>query len=137
MNKAIKALPDDEQRGGRRFLLKTLNVWNYENTTSQSKMLDNLESSSVNKNCIFDELPSSEFEWSVDKQKYVYQMTPQEYYEYISNYITVIENARKHRKGNSVENYERAKQAAKDYMSDYKKNVLKKQYLPKAVKKAE
>ena len=138
MNKAVKALPEDEQRSGRAYLLKTLNSWNYENTTSQSNMLNSIDgSATVSKDVIFSELPSSSLEWTVDKQKYVYQMTPQEYHKYISDYLTVIENARRHYGGSTVESYEAAKEAAKDYMSDYKKNTLKKQYLRKAVAKAE
>ena len=63
--------------------------------------------------------------------------TPEEYHKYISDYLTVIENARRHYGGDSVESYEAAKDAAKDYMSDYKKNVLKEQYLSKATAKTE
>lgn len=137
MNKAVKALPEEEQRNGRAYLLKTLNSWNYENTASQSNMLSSLDGSTVSKECIFSDLPSSTLEWSVDKQKYVYQMTPQEYHKYISDYLTVIENARRQYGGNTVESYEAAKEAAKDYMSDYKKNVLKRQYLSKATAKSE
>ena len=70
MNKAVKALPEEEQRNGRAYLLKTLNSWNYENTASQSNMLSSLADSTVSKDCIFSELPSSTLEWSVDKQKY-------------------------------------------------------------------
>ncbi len=137
MNKAVKALPEEEQRNGRAYLLKNLNSWNYEDTASQSNMLSSLADSTVSKDCIFNELPSSTLEWTVDKQKYVYQMTPEEYHKYISDYLTVIENARRHYGGDSVESYEAAKDAAKDYMSDYKKNVLKEQYLSKATAKTE
>ncbi len=137
MNKAVKALPEEEQRNGRAYLLKNLNSWNYEDTASQSNMLSSLADSTVSKDCIFSELPSSALEWTVDKQKYVYQMTPEEYHKYISDYLTVIENARRHYGGDSVESYEAAKDAAKDYMSDYKKNVLKEQYLSKATAKTE
>ncbi len=138
MNKAIKALPEEEQRNGRAYLLKNLNSWNYENTTSQSNMLNSIDgSATVSKNVIFDELPSSSLEWTVDKQKYVYQMTPQEYHKYISEYLMAIENARKQYGGDSVESCEMAKEAAKEYMSKYKKNVLKKQYLGKATAKTE
>ena len=137
MNKAVKALPEEEQRNGRAYLLKNLNSWNYEDTASQSNMLSSLADSTVSKDCIFSELPSSTLEWTVDKQKYVYQMTPEEYHKYISDYLTVIENARRHYGGDSVESYEAAKDAAKDYMSDYKKNVLKEQYLSKATAKTE
>ena len=136
MNKAVKALPEDEQRSGRAYLLKALHSWNYEDSTSQLSMLSTLDGSTVSKDVIFNELPSSSLEWTVDKQKYVYQMTPQEYHKYISDYLTVIENARRHYGGSTVESYEAAKEAAKKYMSDYKKNVLKEQYLSKAVAKA-
>ena len=138
MNKAIKALPEEEQRNGRAYLLKNLNSWNYENTTSQSNMLNSIDgSATVSKNVIFDELPSSSLEWTVDKQKYVYQMTPQEYHKYISEYLMAIENARKQYGGDSVESCEMAKEAAKEYMSKYKKKEHKKQYLGKATAKTE
>ena len=138
MNKAVKALPEEEQRNGRAYLLKNLNSWNYENTTSQSNMLNSIDgSTTVSKNVIFDELPSSSLEWTVDKQKYVYQMTPQEYHKYISEYLAAIENARKQYGSDSIESCEMAKEAAKEYMSKYKKNVLKKQYLGKATAKTE
>lgn len=137
MNKAIKALPEEKQRNGRAYLLKTLNSWNYEDTASQSNMLSSLEGSTVSENVIFTELPSSTLEWSENKQKYVYQMTPQEYYKYVNDYMSAIEDARKEYGCGSIENCEKAKEAAKDYMSKYKKNVLKKQYLNKAVPKTE
>lgn len=132
MNKAIKALPEDEQRNGRIYLLKALNNWNYDDTSSQTEMLSRLDGETVDKNCIFDELPSSVLEWTVDKQKYTYQMTPQEYHEYITNYLTVVENSRRYYAGSSLESYEKAKQEAKDYMSKYKATVLKDKYLSKA-----
>ena len=132
MNKAVKALPEDEQRSGRAYLLKALNSWNYDDSTSQLSMLSSLDGSTVSKDVIFSELPSSSLEWTVDKQKYVYQMTPQEYHKYISDYLTVIENARRHYGGSTVESYEAAKEAAKKYMSDYKKTVLKSKCLDRA-----
>ena len=137
MNKAVKALPEEEQRNGRAYLLKNLNSWNYEDTASQSNMLSTLADSTVSKDCIFNELPSSSLEWTVDKQKYVYQMTPQEYHKYISDYLTVIENARRHYGGSTVESYEAAKEAAKEYMSKYKKYILKRKYITKATAKTE
>lgn len=136
MNKAIKTLPDDEQREGRKYLLKTLNNWNYDTTLQQENMLSRLADESISKDYIFEELPGSEFSWTVDKQKYTYQMTPQEYNKYISDYIKVIENARKQLGGGSLESYANAKEAAKDYMSKYKKS-LKNKYLSKATKVAE
>lgn len=137
MNKAVKALPKDEQRNGRIYLLKALNNWNYENTASQTNMLSSLDGSTISTDIIFDELPGSTLEWTVNKQKYVYQMTPQEYHKYISEYLTVIENARKQYGSDSVESCEKAKEAAKGYMSNYKKTVLKRQYFSKATAKTE
>ena len=134
MNKAIKALPEDKQRDGRKYLLKTLNNWNYEFTAEQSKMKDRLKKENIDNDYIFEELPSSEFSWTVDGQKYIYQMTPEEYNKYISDYLKVIDNARKHYGNDSLESYAEAKEAAKDYMSKYKKEVLKPKYLPKATK---
>lgn len=61
-------------------------------------------------------------------------MTPQEYNKYVTDYLTVVENARKKYGEKSQEGYTQAKQAAKEYMSKYKKNILKPQYLPKATK---
>lgn len=70
MNKAIKAILEDEQRNGRIYLLKALNNWNYDDTSSQAEMLSRLDDKTVDENCIFDGLPSSTLEWTVDKQKY-------------------------------------------------------------------
>lgn len=136
MNKAIKALPEDEQRDGRAYLLRRLNAWEYDDTVSQSKMLDALDGVTVSTDAIITELPSSVLEWTVDKQKYTYQMTPQEYDRYISDYLTVVDNARKYYGAGTIESYENAKKAAKDYMSEYKKSILKEKYFKNAVKKA-
>ena len=133
MNKAIKALPGDEQREGRKYLLKTLNNWDYETTTQQFNMINRLEGESISEDYIFEEVPSSKLEWTKDKQKYTYQMTPQEYNKYISDYLKAIEAARKQYGGNSSEGYSKAKEAAKDYMSKYK-DGLKSKYQSKATK---
>ncbi len=134
MNKAVKALPDDEQRNGRAYLLKSLNNRNYGDTTEQANMLNKLESQPVDEDIIFDKLPSSTLEWTEKKQKYVYQMTPQEYSEYTDKYLTAVENARKRYGKNTAESYENAKKAVKEYMAKYKNTVLKKQYGKKATK---
>ncbi len=52
---------------------------------------------------------------------------------YVSDYLKVIENARKKYGSNSPESYAKAKEAAKDYMSEYKRS-LKNKYLKKATK---
>ena len=129
MNKAIKALPEDKQREGRKYLLKTLNEWEYNLSPSQKDMISKLEKESISKDYIFEELPSSELSWSKNKQQYTYQMTPQEYNEYINKYLTAIETARKHSNGN----YTKAKESAKDVMSKYKKSLTNK-YQSKATK---
>lgn len=129
MNKAIKALPAEEQREGRKYLLKTLNEWNHNLSTSQQNMIGSLENESISKDYIFEELPSSEISWTQNKQKYAYQMTPQEYNEYINKYLTAIETARKKSNGN----YTKAKESAKDVMSKYKKSLTSK-YKNKASK---
>jgi hypothetical protein len=133
MNKAIKALPEDKQRDGRKYLLKTLNNWNYDLTTQQQRMQRNLKGESVGKDYIFDDMPSSKLEWSVNKQKYTYQMTPQEYDQYITTYLKAIEAARKQYGNNSLDGYAKAKEAAKDYMAKYKKGLTAK-YQSKATK---
>ena len=132
MNKAIKALPESEQREGRKYLLKTLNNWNYDMSAEQKNMISRLENESIDIDYIFEELPSSKLEWSQNKQKYTYQMTPQEYNEYVNLYLKAIENARK-QYGNSSEGYVKAKEATKDYMSKHKKGLTNK-YQSKATK---
>jgi N12 class adenine-specific DNA methylase len=134
MKKAIKSLPEDKQREGRKYLLKTLNEWNYELTSQQKNMQSNLKNESVGIDYIFDELPSSKLEWTQNKQKYTYQMTPQEYNEYVSIYLDEVEKARKNYGGNSLESYAKAKETAKDRMSNYKKNRLIPKYKSKATK---
>ena len=62
-------------------------------------------------------------------------MTPQEYNEYINDYLTVIENSRDIYSDGSIDSYIFAKDEAKDFMSNYKKTVLKEEYLDMAVPK--
>lgn len=133
MNKAIKAMPADEQREGRKYLLKALNNWNYDTTASQKKMQSTLKNESVGNDYIVEELPSSKLEWTKNKQKYTYQMSPEEYDKYINDYLKAIELARKQYGNNSLESYGKAKQAVKDYMSKYKKGLTAK-YQSKATK---
>ena len=130
MNQAIKALPDDKQRDARNSMLLVVKRWNTENSEQQTKMLENLDGEVVPDTSFFTDLPSSDFEWSVNKQKYTYQMTPQEYNEYIKLYVKRIEDARKSYGSRSVEACEQAKDAVKTYMSKY----VKGKYLKKATK---
>lgn len=68
------------------------------------------------------------------KKKYTYQVTPQEYNEYINIYLSKVEKARKNIDGNSIENYAKAKEKAKERMSNYKKNRLITRYKSKVTK---
>ena len=94
MNKAVKALPESEQRNGRGYLLKALSKWNYSDTDSHSEMKKRFEGETVTSDYILTELPKSTLEWSVNKVKYSYQMTPQEYDEYVTEYLNLVEKYR-------------------------------------------
>ncbi len=121
MNKAIKALPDEEQRKGRAYLLKSLSSWNYDNTASQGYMLKSLKSESNLKDCIITSVPKSALEWTEDKIKYTYQMTPQEYNEYVEDYLRLVEKYRAYQSKHT--------RKATDYVSalnDTNKEVKKK-----------
>ena len=137
MNKAIKALPKDEQRAGRTQLLKSLNTWKYVDTASQTSMVDGLGDAQVSEDSIFESLPDSKLQWTVNKKKYTYQMTPQEYQKYVDVYVTEMEKARKHYGCNTVEACEQAKAYTKERMSKYKSTVLKNTYIKKATQTSE
>lgn len=103
MNKAIKALPADEQRNGRGYLLKTLRDWQYADTGSQIELLNRFGDDTISKDCIITSVPKSTLEWTVTKKnpggksvkvKYSYQMTPAEYGEYITDYLALVEKYR-------------------------------------------
>ncbi len=80
-----------------------------------------MECVEISKDAAFTELPSSTLEWTVNKQKYVYQMKPQEYTEYAKAYLTAIEEARRIKGNDSVDSYEDAKERVKEVMAKYKK----------------
>lgn len=128
MNKAIRALPEEEQRNGRKYLLKSLNNWKYDNSVSQSTMLDRLsEQKNIEKGCIVTDLPGSCLEWTKNKKKYSYQLSPREYTEYVNDYLSLLENYRNYqnRKGNDSEyldGLEEAKVKAKKNVSEKYKN---------------
>lgn len=132
MNKAIKALPDDDQRNGRAYLLHTLKRWKYENTDVQNDMLQRLKKESVNEKCFITELPSSKFEWTEDKVKHSYQMTPQEYNEYITEYLNLVDIARKAKSNITSDNYI----SSLETVGTEAKKALNKKYKPKFVIKA-
>lgn len=94
MLEAVKALPEDRQRNGRVYLLKALNNWKYYDTESQKAMLRKFNVDNISEDCIITGVPKSKLEWTDNKQKYTYQMTPREYNEYVNDYLTLVEKYR-------------------------------------------
>ena len=134
MNKAVKALPRDEQRNGRAYLLKSLNNWNYDDTESQEYMLEHLGSETVLKDYIVTNIPGSNLEWTKDNFKYSYQMTPQEYDEYIKDYLKLIEQYRSYQ-AKHTSNTMAYTQALAETNAEVKK-VLNKKYKQIYLRKA-
>ena len=89
MSNAIYALPLEEQRDGRKYLLKVLNSWNYETTKAQEQMKTALGEREIPEKAVIDSLPKSLYEWTEDEQKYSYQMTPKEYEKFVSQYLKI------------------------------------------------
>ena len=125
MIQAEKALPYDKQRDGRILLLKDLNNWEYGNTESQKKLLEELKGDTVTKEYIITELPSSKMSWvgkDFDKKnkqsvkkieyKYTYQMTPAEYSEYAHKYLNYLNNERSTVKKITPDSFAEAKKKA-------------------------
>lgn len=135
MNKAVKALPEDEQRSGRAYLLKALNSWNYDNTVSQDAMLSRLDGETITDDYIITSVPKSTLEWTKDKFKYSYQMTPQEYDEYIKDYLTLVEKYRtqQNKRTSNTEDYV----AALKKTNVEAEKVLSKKYKQKYINKAQ
>ena len=99
MNKAIKAMPEDKQRNGRGFLLQKLNKWNYNNTASQADMIKRLGKGTLSDDdIVVTDVPDSLLKWSTTKNgvktEYSYQMTPQEYHEYVTDYLKLVDQYR-------------------------------------------
>ena len=133
MNKAIRALPDKDQRKGRAYLLKCLNNWDYDFTESQTEMLNRLEGENVSEDCILTNVPKSELEWTENKIKYSYQMTPLEYNQYITDYLNLVEKYRKKQKNLKGDKYI----SALEETSTEAKRVLNKNYKKKYKKQGE
>ena len=152
MNKAVKALPESEQRNGRAYLLKALNRWNYDNTASQTNMLSRLDGEKVSDDVIITSLPESTMEWTVYetnsngkrikrsdgsylRTKCEYQMTPQEYDAYIKDYLNLVEKYRTWQ-GNNISNTADYTAALEETSTEVKK-VLNKKYQQKYYGKAQ
>ena len=94
MYNSIYSLPLEEQREAKKLLLKELNRWDYELTTAQQQMKTSLGDRDIDVNILLDTLPKSLYEWTENKQKYSYQMTPEEYVNFMKNYLKEIEKYR-------------------------------------------
>ena len=136
MLNCIYALPLDEQRDARKYLLKNLNSWDYELTESQQQMKTSLGDREIDSKIII-KLPSSTYEWTEDKIKYTYQMTPEEYNSFAKNYLIEVEKYRKWCKKTYTDSDKYV-----DKLSDYNGAVMKymrpyynKQFKSKATKK--
>ena len=136
MLNSIYALPLEEQRDARKYLLKELNGWDYDLTTSQQQMKTSLVSRMVEDKILID-LPNSTYEWTENKQKYSYQMTPEEYSKFAKNYLKEVEKYRVWCKKTYT-----VQDDYVDKLSDYNGAVMKymrpyynKQFKPKATKK--
>ena len=152
MNKAIKALPEDEQRKGRAYLVQQLNRWNYDNTSSQQDMLKRLDGETLaDDDCIITDVPEPVLSWSETKKdslgrsikgsdgksikvKYDYQMTPQEYHEYVTDYLKLVDKYRLYQ-GKSASDTEAYLTALSATKTEVKK-VLNKTYQTKFKSKA-
>ena len=136
MLNSIYALPLEEQRDARKYLLKELNGWDYNLTISQQQMKTSLVSRMVEDKILI-ELPNSTYEWTENKQKYSYQMTPEEYSKFAKNYLKEVEKYRVWCKKTYTNQDDYV-----DKLSDYNGAVMKymrpyynKQFKPKATKK--
>ena len=146
MNKAIRAMPEDEQRKGRGYLLQSLNRWNYNTSPAQKEMLSRFGDDKVSDDCIITDVPKSSLEWSTNKKdawgrviknadgkavrvKYAYQMTPQEYSEYVNDYLNLIEKYRVYQGSNTSD--PDAYAAALESTKTEVKKVLDKKYQEK------
>lgn len=153
MNKAVKALPAEEQRNGRSYLLKTLRSWNYNNTASQAEMLNRFAGESVSDGCVITSVPKSTLEWSETKKdkwgrtikgsdgkavkiKYSYQMTPQEYSEYVTDYLNLVEKYRLYqgKQTSSSADYTSALEATKTEVNKVLSKKYKSKYSGKVTK---
>lgn len=134
MNQAVKALPEEDQRTGRAYLLKSLNGWNYSNTASQKEMLRRLDDETISDRCVITGVPKSTIEWTKDKVKYSYQMTPQEYDEYVKDYLKLAEKYRTYQSKNNKNTADYTEALSK--ADTEVKKVLSKKYQQKYAGKA-
>lgn len=131
MNKSIRNLPENQQRNGRTYLLRSLSGVTADYTDADKKMISNLEGKTVDKDIFLTELPGAKMTWTKDKKKYEYTMTPSEYNEFIKQYLSIVDRMRSKIKFDEddryIENLKRAKSEAKTRVNQiFKKKLAKK-----------
>ncbi len=135
MNKLTKSLPAEQQRESRKLLLRTLNDWNYEYTAAEQNMIDMFGDDLVNNSVILNGVPSSEFSYTEKKKKYTYVFTPEEYTQYVKDYLAAIESGRKDAYKKCGKNKDKYEAKLEENISKAKQ-ALKKAYKKKVGKKA-
>jgi hypothetical protein len=153
MNSAIRAMPEDKQRNGRGYLLQKLNAWNYSSTAGQNDIIKKLKGDKVPDDCLITSIPKSTLEWTeTAKNKYgktikgsdgkavkykcTYQMTPQEYHEYITEYLKMVDKYRTYAGKNASDSdaYIDTLSATKTEVNKVMNEKYRSKYLPKATK---
>ena len=134
MNQAIRNLPDDEQRNGRMYLLDSLSNWNDVLGSSQKAFEKVMGGSTVDEKTILTSVPSPKIEWTKNKVKYEYVMTPQEYSEYISQYLKAVADSRAGIKASEPSEYQKKAQDKISSLTTNAKKKAKTQYGNKAKK---
>lgn len=146
-SKIVKELPEDEKRNARKKLLDKLNDWNMNYTKAEKDIANKLDNASIEepkeiyivdsgeyKSTAF---PKSTFEKSIDKEKYTYTMTPDEYIEYVDDFMKTLNSER----GKVIEknfNEEKTKLRLKETLSETSSNLrteYKQKYSKKFTKK--
>ncbi len=92
-NKAVKNLPGKAQANARNGILTVVKGWNMQNNSVDTKLIK--EFSGINSDdWLMTKLPSSTIEYTKNKEKFYYTMTPQEYTQYTRR---VLETVKEHK----------------------------------------
>ena len=124
-NKAVKNLPGKAQANARNGILTVVKGWNMRNNSVDTKLIK--EFSGINSDdWIMTKLPGSTIEYTKNKEKFYYTMTPQEYTQYTRR---VLETVKEHKESavnsNKFNRADSETKAAiiKDTISDAKSKV--------------
>lgn len=98
-------------------------------------MLKCFSGETVTDDCIITSIPKSTLEWTENKVKYFYQMTPQEYNEYVKDYLNMVDKYRAYQSKNCSNSNDYALALSKT--NTEVKKVLSKKYKQKYEDKAQ